>query len=68
MLARMERNLNMGAGLNHLYFLNQQTNQIVNQNFIPNSSQLINPFAWGQFIKSVKQERARKKKAEEDDD
>lgn len=68
LLARMQRNIGVDAGINHLYFLNQQTNQIVNQNFIPNSTQLINPFAWGNFIKSVKQERQRKKREEVDDD
>lgn len=67
LLVRMQRNIGIDAGINHLYFLNQQTNQVVNQNFIPNSSQLINPFAWGQFIKQVKQERRKKEIAGDDD-
>lgn len=68
LLVRMQRNIGIDAGINHLFFLNQQTNQVVNQNFIPNSSQLINPFAWGQFIKQVKQERRKKEIAGDDDD
>lgn len=66
MLARMQRNIGMDAGINHLYFLNQQTNAVVNQNFIPNTSQLINPFAWSNFIKQVKQEKRRKKLDDDD--
>lgn len=66
LLERMRFNLGMDAGLNHHYFSREQTNNIVNQNFLQGSSQLFNPFAWGQFIKSVKSERDRKKRREED--
>lgn len=67
LLARMQYNLGLDAGLNHLYFVNQQTYQAVNQNFIPNATQLINPFAWGQFLKSVKKERENRRKYEDSD-
>jgi hypothetical protein len=64
-LERMRYNLGMDAGLNHMYFTNQQTFNTVNQNFIPNTTQILNPFAWGQFIKDVK--RGQKDKKREDD-
>ncbi len=67
-LARMQNNLGFDAGLNHLYFQNQQISQAVNQNFIPNTSQLINPFAWGRFLKDLKREKRNKKLREKDDD
>jgi hypothetical protein len=67
-LARMQNNLGFDAGLNHLYFNNQQISQAVNQNFIPNTSQLINPFAWGRFLGDLKREKRRKKLAEQDED
>ena len=65
-LARMQNNLGMDAGLNHQYFLNNQVYGTVNQNFVP-TTQIINPFAWGQFIKDVKRGQ-QKKKQEEDDE
>jgi len=64
-LERMRYNLSMDAGLNHMYFSNHQTFNTVNQNFIPNTTQILNPFAWGQFIKAVKKGQ-RDKKREED--
>jgi hypothetical protein len=48
-----------------MYFSNQQSFNTVNQNFIPNTTQILNPFAWGQFIKAVKKGQ-RDKKREED--
>jgi hypothetical protein len=66
MLERMRFNMGMGASMNHLYFVNQQSFNTVNQNFIPNTTQILNPFAWGQFIKSVKK-GARDRKREDDD-
>jgi hypothetical protein len=65
LIARMQYNLGLDAKLNHMYFSNQQTFQAVNQNFIPNTTQLLNPFAWGQFIKSVKKGEQQKRKEKE---
>lgn len=67
LLARMQYNLGMDAGLNHMYFQNQQTYHTVNRNFVP-TNQLINPFAWGKFIESVKRGDLKKKRETEDDD
>lgn len=65
MLARMRFNLGMDAGLNHLYFSRQTTDNLVNQNFLPGNTQLFNPFAWGQFLNSVKAEKEKKRRREE---
>ena len=68
-VARMQANLGMDAGLNQLYFLNQQSYNTVNQNFMP-TTQIINPFAWGQFLKDVKRGREtvkRRKESEADE-
>jgi hypothetical protein len=62
MLDRMRFNLSMDGGLNHLYFANQQSFQTVNQNFMP-TTQILNPFAWGRFLKDVKKGE---KEAEDD--
>ena len=67
-LLRMQNNLGMDAGLNHMYFINQQTFSTVNQNFIPNTSQILNPFAWGTFLKDVKRGREIRKQQREDED
>jgi len=67
-LARMQFNLGMDGGLNHLYFVNQQSFSTVNQNFIPNTSQILNPFAWGQFIKSVKKGELNRRREKEEGD
>jgi len=66
LIARMQYNLGLDARMNHNYFSNQQSFNTVNQNFIPNTSQLINPFAWGQFIKSVKRGDFKRKKEDEE--
>jgi hypothetical protein len=65
LLERMRFNLGMDAGLNHLYFSRQATNNIVNQNFLQGNTQLFNPFAWGQFLNDVKSEKERKRRREE---
>lgn len=65
MLERMRFNLGMDGGLNHLYFTRQQAENLVNQNFIPGTTQILNPFAWGKFLESVKSDRERKKRLEE---
>jgi hypothetical protein len=66
LMDRMRYNLGMGAGLNHSYFINQQTFNTVNQNFIP-STQILNPFAWGRFLKDVKRDRAARKRNEDEE-
>lgn len=68
MLERMRFNLGMEGSLNHLYFSRQQTENLVNQNFLPGNIQLLNPFAWGKFLESVKSDRERKKRLEEYED
>ena len=67
LLARMQHNLTMDGGLNHLYFVNQQNFNTVNQNFLPGTSQLLNPFAWGKFIQSVKKGELKRRQEEEDE-
>lgn len=67
-LARMQYNLGLDGRMNHMYFMNQQSFNTVNQNFVPNTTQILNPFAWGQFIKSVKKGEADRRKREEDED
>lgn len=67
LMARMQYNLGMDAGLNHMYFQNQQTYHTVNRNFVP-TNQLINPFAWSKFIQSVKRGDLKKRRETEDDE
>jgi hypothetical protein len=64
-LERMRLNLSMDAGMNHLYFSRQQSDAIVNQNFLPGTSQLLNPFAWARFLESIRDEKERKKRLDE---
>jgi hypothetical protein len=59
-LNRMSAALPMDGGSNHRYYMNQQSNAISNQFFSPTFS-LLNPFAWGEFIKSVKRGDLKKK-------
>jgi len=59
-LNRMAAALPMDGGSNHRYYMNQQSNAISNQFFAPSFS-LLNPFAWAQFIKSVKRGDLKKK-------
>lgn len=66
LLSRMQYNLGLDARMNHTYFSNQQIFNTVNQNFIPNTTQLLNPFAWGKFIKSVKKGELNRRREEED--
>jgi len=66
LLTRMEYNLGFDAKMNHNYFSAQQNFNTVNQNFIPNTSQLLNPFAWGKFIKSVRRGDLKRRKEEDD--
>ena len=59
-IAKMAEQTGMSASANHRYFMNQQINQLHNRYFQPTLS-LTNPFAWAQFIKSVKNGDLKKK-------
>lgn len=61
MLNKMYRNLPMNAGNNYNYYVNQQM-VTYNSRFQTTSVPLLNPFAWGQFIKSLKRGNHKKKK------
>lgn len=57
-LAQMSRELPMDAGMNYRYYQNQQFNQVHTQNsFVDPRQALLNPFAWAQFIKSLKKKK-----------
>lgn len=66
MLESMRYNLSMDGGLNHMYFSRQQSDALVNQNFLPGTSQLLNPFAWGRFLDAVKSEKEKRRRRQED--
>lgn len=59
-LTALARQLDMSASANHRYFMNQQVYFNANRNFSPTFS-FLNPFAWAQFIKSVKRGDLKKK-------
>ena len=61
MLRKMYRDQAMGPGSNHNYFVSQQM-VAWNNRFQPTSIPLLNPFAWAQFIKSIKRGDLKKKK------
>jgi len=56
MLNKMYKNLPMNAGGNYDYFVNQQM-VTYNARFQTTSVPLLNPFAWGEFIKSLKRNK-----------
>lgn len=61
LLARMFEVTPMDGSMNHRYFMNQQFDQLQYGNsFRPNP--LLNPFAWGEFIKSIKRGDFKRKK------
>jgi len=60
MLNKMYKNLPMNAGGNHDYYVNQQM-ATYNSRFQTSSIPLLNPFAWGEFIKSLKRGDHKKK-------
>ncbi|MDW7695205.1 carboxypeptidase-like regulatory domain-containing protein [Flammeovirgaceae bacterium SG7u.111] len=60
-MARAAAMMGMDAGSNHRYYMYQQVDQVTNQFFAPSFS-IFNPFAWGEFIKSVKRGDLKKKK------
>ncbi|MEO9849807.1 MAG: carboxypeptidase-like regulatory domain-containing protein [Reichenbachiella sp.] len=61
MLNKMYRNLPMNAGNNYNYYVNQQM-ATYNSRFQTTSIPLLNPFAWGEFIKSLKRGDHKKRK------
>ncbi len=61
MLRKMLANTGMGASSNHRYVVNQQMTAW-NRRFQPTSISLLNPFAWAQFINSIKRGDLKKKK------
>ncbi|MGL1887566.1 MAG: carboxypeptidase-like regulatory domain-containing protein [Reichenbachiella sp.] len=56
MLNRMYRNLSMDGNNNYQYYMSQQA-QAYNLKYQVNSISLLNPFAWNQFIKSLKKDK-----------
>ncbi|WP_157637920.1 carboxypeptidase-like regulatory domain-containing protein [Flexithrix dorotheae] len=59
-LNRMAASIGMDGGSNHRYYMDQQATGITNQFFAPSFS-ILNPFAWGKFIESVKRGDLKKK-------
>ena len=60
-IERMSRSMGMGASSNHRNYMRSRVNQVHNQFFAPTLS-LLNPFAWAEFIESVKNGDLKKKK------
>jgi hypothetical protein len=52
-LTRMAMALPMDGSTNYRFYMNQHVNRMSNRFFAPSFS-LLNPFAWAEFIKSVK--------------
>ena len=61
LLARMFAAMPMDGSMNHRYFMDQQFYQM-NNGVGPRPNPLLNPFAWGQFIKSIKRGDFKKKR------
>jgi hypothetical protein len=59
-MAALAANMPMSPGANHRFYMNKQINQMSNRYMMPTVS-LLNPFAWGEFIKSVKRGDLKKK-------
>lgn len=60
LLARMFEAMPMDGSMNHRYFMNQQFDRV--QYAGPRPNPLLNPFAWAEFIKSIKRGDLKKKK------
>jgi hypothetical protein len=60
LLRKMYLNEPMSASANHRYFMNMQNQQFANK-FQPQQITLLNPFAWANFIKSIKRGDLKKK-------
>ncbi len=61
LLARMFDVMPMDGSMNHRYFMNQQFDRL-QYGAGPRPNPLLNPFAWGEFIKSIKRGDFKKKK------
>jgi hypothetical protein len=59
-LQRMIASMGMSSASNYRYFLGQQLNAQTNRNFSP-TIPFLNPFAWANFIRSVKRGDLKKK-------
>ncbi len=60
LLAKMFAAMPMDGSMNHRYFMNQQFDRL--QYAGPRPNPLLNPFAWGEFIKSIKRGDYKRKK------
>lgn len=60
LLARMFEAMPMDGSMNHRYFMNQQFDRV--QYAGPRPNPLLNPFAWAEFIKSIKRGDLKRKK------
>lgn len=60
LLAKMFEAMPMDGSMNHRYFMNQQFDRM--QYAGPRPNPLLNPFAWAEFIKSIKRGDYKKKK------
>lgn len=61
LLARMFEAMPMDGSMNHRYFMNQQFDRL-QYGSGPRPNPLLNPFAWGEFIKSIKRGDFKRKK------
>jgi len=52
-LSQMYNEMPMDGSMNHTYFMQQYNNQLFD-NYGPRANPLLNPFAWGEFIRSLK--------------
>jgi hypothetical protein len=66
-MARLRDEMPMSSSANHNHYVNQQFNSMHNRRFQP-TLQLLNPFAWAQFIQSVKRGDLKKKDWQQDED
>ncbi len=66
-LARMGADMPMDGSMNHSFFMNQQVYKTENR-YQPPTIQLLNPFAWARFIKSVQRGDLKKKEWEKERD
>lgn len=53
LLAQMYREMPMDGSMNHTYFMQLQSQYMFDQ-YGPRTNQLLNPFAWAEFFKSLK--------------
>jgi hypothetical protein len=65
-MARLAAAMPMSSSMNHRYFVEQSVYKNQNRYFQP-TMQFLNPFAWNQFIQSVKRGDLKKKEWEKED-